>query len=815
MNFDWKQLTPHLICLGIFLLLSFGYFSPVISGKQILQGDILQYKGMSKEIVDYKEKTGKKALWTNSMFSGMPAYQIRMISSTNIVYYLDKLLRIFPHPAGAMFLCFAGFYLMLILLGVNPWLSLLGAIGYGFSTYNFLILEAGHNSKFVTMAYMAPVVAGVIMAFRGKWLIGGVIFAFALALNINANHPQITYYLFILLLIYGIIEFINAIRAKTLPEFAKTAGILVIGAILALGVNTTRTLATWQYSKDSIRGASELKGEGKGGSGLDYDYAMAWSYGKMETMTLLIPRFMGGASGEPLTKDMKLYKAFKQGKESVGPMYWGPMPFTGGPIYHGAIICFLFVLGCFLVKGPMKWWLLAATILSIMLAWGKNFTPLTDLFFYFFPMYNKFRVVSMMLTIAQFTMPMLGVIGLNQLLHKDTDKKASLMALKIAAGSVVALLAIFILFGGSLLEFESARDARFQQVLSQLIADRQSMMRTDAIRSLVLVLIAAGLVWAWIQEKIKPVYVIAALTVLTLGDLWQVNQRYLDSSNFKSPKKIEQRLAASKADKSILQDKDPHYRVLNLASDPFNNGTTSYHHKSIGGYHGAKLRRYQDMIEYHISSEIQALQGAFQSSGGDVSKINTALSNQHILNMLNTKYYIYNPEAPPLTNASALGNAWIVGDYQIVPDANAAITTMKGIKPTEKMVIEQVHESFVKGKDLSKVADANIKLTKYAPDELSYSFNASKEQLVIFSEVYYDKGWQAYIDGKPADHFRANYILRGMTVPAGSHTIDFKFEPAIYTAGETISLISSVLLLLMIGAAVYRYRNPPIEVIGG
>lgn len=788
-----KIAQPHFLSILLFLVVTSIYFSPFFEGKVINQGDILQSNGMAQEVRDYYKKTGIKPFWTNSMFGGMPNYLIAPPAPKSLVRHVDSQLKhILPKQASVVALCLIGYYILLLSLGVSPWLSAVGALAFGFSTYNFLVIEAGHNSKINAIYSMAPVVAGVLLTFQKRWLIGGALFSLALALNVNSNHYQITYYLLLMLLIYGIVAFIDAIKNNQLPHFLKASGILVAGGILAILTNIAPLYNTYSYSKETIRGKSELTGTDKSGSGLDKEYALAWSYGKLETFTLLVPQFMGGGSGEKISKDSKTYKLIKQ---KNGPMYWGAQPFTGGTIYFGAIIVFLFVLGCIIVPGHLKWWLVSATILSILLAWGKNLEWFTDIFFYYFPLYNKFRVVSMILVLAQFTMPLLGILAVHEIIKNNINKDKALKALYISGGIVGGLLLLFILLGGSLFDFSGLNDGRYPaQLVNALEADRASMLRMDSLRSLGLVVIAFGLLWAFIQNKIKELILVAALGVFVLGDLWMVNRRYLDREDFVTERKFKKPLTPSKADQAILADTDPHYRVLNLAVNTFNDATTSYNHKSIGGYHGAKLRRYQDLIDRHLQKEIQAIGKGLQNQSNTPAQV---LAQQKVLNMLNMKYVIYNPEAAPLQNPNAFSNAWFVDNYKIVANADEEIQMLGTIDPKATAIIDQRYAATVSGKTFSKDATGNISLTQYTPDHLSYKSKANSEQLSVFSEIYYNsgKGWQAYIDGEKVDHIRVNYILRGIVVPSGEHTIDFKFEPKAWNMTNMIGLISSLLLL--------------------
>ena len=809
---DWKKaIVPHLGAMAIFIIISFIFFYPLFSGKSLRQGDIIQWKGMAQESLEFQEQTGDMTEWTNSMFGGMPTYQIKPpIGNSNLVRPVYASLRYFlPFPASILIVCFAGFYMMLIVLGIRPPTAIVGAIAFGLMTYNFLIVEAGHNTKFITIAFMAPVVAGTLLAYRKKRILGASIFGLGLALNLYSNHLQITYYLFLMLVIYVLIEFGTAIKEKTTTDFIKSSGVLLAVALLAAATSMSNLLPTYEYSKETIRGKSELKGEGKSGGGLDRDYALAWSYGIGETMTLLIPRFYGGASAEPVSKDSDLYRIIKQSSgDNKAPMYWGDQPFTGGPIYHGAIVCFLFLLGLLLVRGSIKWWLLSATIFAIVLSWGRNFPLVTDLFFYYFPLYNKFRVVSMILILAQFTMPFLAALALNHVIEQQKNKGEILKALKISVGVLAGILLFFAFLSGSFFRFEGAADSNYPpQFAAMLVGERQNMMMMDSLRSLGFILVTAALIWAFLQKKVSELILAASIGVLILMDLGLVNSRYLDSKDFVSSRKLDQSFQASTADLKILEDKDPDYRVLNLAVNTFNDATTSYHHKSIGGYHGAKLRRYQDVIDEHLSKEINTLKTKLQAENPDIINL---FGGQTVLNMLNTKYMIYSPAAPPLRNVLAMGHAWFVSNAEVVADANAEIAALNNLNLTQKIIVDKRFESQLKSKNLQTDSTAQIVLSEYKPNYLKYDSKTKTDLFAVFSEIYYadGKGWQAYIDGKPAEHFRANYLLRAMNVPAGNHTIEFKFESGALSLGKTLSFISSLsLLLLFAGGLFWHFKK--------
>ncbi|MCF8368135.1 MAG: YfhO family protein [Bacteroidales bacterium] len=804
-NIQFKKLLPFVVAVLIFLGLTMAYFSPLFEGKVLRQDDIIRHKGMAKEIVDFREATGQEALWTNSMFSGMPAYQISVQYKKNLVQYIDSLLRLgLPRPADMVFLYMIGFFILLVALGVNPWLSIAGAIIYGFSSYFFIILEAGHNSKAHAIGYMAPALAGIILTYRGKYLLGGVITLLFMALQIRAGHPQMTYYLMMLVLVLGILELYEAVKSKHYLHFSKATGILFVAVLIALLTNITNLWATWEYGKYTIRGKSELTSEKENRtSGLDKDYATQWSYGIAETGTLLIPNFHGGASQAKLSESSHVYDALiqnnippKQAKEYIKamPTYWGTQPFTSGPVYVGAIVVFMFVFGLFAIKGRFKWWLLLATLLSIMLAWGKNFPLLTNLFLDYFPGYNKFRAVSMTLVIAEVAMPILAFVALNEIFKSSIDKKSILKNLTYALYIVGGFCLIFALLPGIFFDFTSPNDIQYKQgypewLLDAIILDRGKLMRLDALRSLSFILITAGGIWAYVSGKLKKSYLLALIILIAVIDMWPVDRRYVDESDFIKKSSMEKPFTKSLADEFILKDTDPNYRVLNVMSDPFKDAQTSYFHKSIGGYHGAKLRRYQELYDHHVGAGF----------------------NMEILNMLNTKYFIQpgkdkKPVAVP--NMEALGNAWFVNDYLLVDNADEELEKVGEIKPADVAVIDKRFKSFIENYTPGRDSTGQIKLIEYAPNKLVYQSNTTKDQLTVFSEIYYEKGWNAYVDGELIPHFRVDYVLRGMILPAGKHMVEFKFEPKVYYVGEKISLASSLLLILMVlGYVAFEVRN--------
>jgi len=776
----FKKLCPHLIVILLFVGISFTYFSPVIQGRMLDMPDIKHWKGMSKEVTDFREVTGEEALWTNSMFSGMPAYQISTRSNGNLIQYVAKTISLgIPRPANMLFLYLLGFYLLLLSLKVDYRLSAVGAIAFSFSSYFFIIIMAGHMTKAHAIAYVPMVVAAVLYTYRGRMLLGGVLTALAVALELYANHLQITYYLVLMLILIGLVQFIKDFKANNLTDFSKRTGILILAALLASATAVTRLSTTMEYGTESTRGKSELTNNlDNKTSGLDKDYATSWSYGVSETFTLLIPNFYGGASQGELTTDSETYQAIKRAPNAKQlikqlPLYWGTQPFTSGPTYAGSIVMFLFIFGLLFVKSEMRVWILLATIMSIMLAWGKNFMPLTDLFLDYFPGYNKFRAVSMILVIAEFTLPLLGFVALNKFLTSDSDNKKK--PLQLAFYIVGGLTLVFALMPTLFFDFIGGQDANLANngwPIDALQTDRAGLLSADAWRSFTFITLTFGVMWMFLKNKISSKYVILIVGVLVLVDMWTVNKRYLNDDNFARKSKVEVPYQATAADQQILRDTDPNFRVFNQSVSTFNDASTSYFHKSIGGYHGAKLKRYQELIENHI-----------------------AKGNMAVLNMLNTKYFI-TPKGQAQQNPGALGNAWFVNEINIVANADAEIAALDGFNPANSAIVDtRFSEQMIVGLDN---AGASIVLTEYKPNYLKYNSTTSKEGIAIFSEIYYEKGWNAYVDGELKPYFRANYVLRGIKIPAGNHVVEFKFEPAVYHVSERIALASSVILLLLL-----------------
>lgn len=789
---------PHLIAVVVFTVMSFAYFYPVLEGKVFRGNDTTVSQVNSREIQDYRNKFGKEPLWTNSIFSGMPAYLISTLYPGNLIKKVDTFLRTYGMPVSVLFLSMLGFYIMLLLFGISPWLAITGALAYGLTSFFFQVLGAGHNTQAIALAYMPPFIGGIYYAYRRDAIKGALLTAVFLALEIQANHVQITYYAILCLVVFGIVEFIYSLKNKTVIRFLKTSAILIIPFVIALGINFASLYTTYEYGKYSSRGKSDLQVNNKTiAKGLDKDYILFWSYGVDETFNMLIPNYKGGSS-HPFDKDSELVKVLRQnGKPEAASQfqkYWGTQPGTEGPHYVGAIVIFLFVLGLFLVKGVEKWWLLAATVLSLMLAWGKNFMPLSSLFIDLFPGYNKFRAVTMILAIAEFCMPLLGILALKEIFNGTITRKEILKGMKMAGGITGGFLILVLIIpgiaGSFLSEYENPLPAWIKDAL---VTSRKDLLRSDAFRSLVFILLAGGVILGFVFEKIRKGQAILALTLLIVFDLWTVDKRYLNADRFVKPIALKKVFTPTPADNAILQDKS-NYRVLNMSVSTFNdNSPTSYFHKSIGGYHGAKLKRYQELIDTSVIRNLELFQTATS-----IEDLQGILPKTAALNMLNTKYIIYNPDAPPIVNQYALGNAWFVEKPVLVDNANMEISAINRFNPSGEAIIDVIFKNQISKQSYPVQAGDTIELVSYLPDELVYKYTASEEKLVVFSEIYYPAGWISYIDGKESSYFRTNYVLRGMVVPAGSHEIKFSFKPSSYITGNKVSMASSILLILVI-----------------
>lgn len=782
-----KSAVPHIIAMAAFLLVTFIYFQPLFQGKKVYQGDIVNYIGMSQEINDFRSETGEEALWTNRMFGGMPAYQISHQTPSNLTRFVDRVLSFnLPQQAAYVLLAFIGFYILLITMGVSPALAIVGALGYGLTTYLFIIIEAGHNTKAHAMAYVAPLIAGVLLTYKGKILKGSALTSLFLALHFRANHVQISYYLLMILIIFALFEFASAYKENRLKSFFKASLILVFAALLGIGANIEKLWSTYDYGKYSTRSKSELTIDGNQEnktSGLNKDYATTWSYGKMETFNLMIPNFMGGASGSELSKDSEAYKVLKKrnvpnAKNVIKrmPTYWGDQPFTSGPVYIGAIMCFLFVLGAFLVKGKLKWWLLTCTLLSFALAWGNNMMWFTDLFLDYIPGYNKFRTVSMILVIAEFTIPFLGFLAIKELVSEKLNKNNFINSLKYALGITGGLCFAFAIAGPSMFSFSSLGDGQYPDFLvSALEIDRASMLRADSLRSLLFILLAAGSIYLFQTKKIKLIAFASVLGVLVLADMLPVNKRFLNSDDFVKAKKMNQPFQKTAVDAQILADKELNFRVYNTSERLDAGARTSYFHNNLGGYHGAKLKRYQELMDMQISR-----------------------GNASVINMLNTKYVIRKGGDGNLVasqNPKRLGAAWLVNSTTVVNNADDEMTQLSSFNPAEEVLIDKRYGVSTK----TYSGNGSISLRTYKPNHLTYSVNTNAEAFAVFSEIYYGTGWNAYVDGELNDHYRVNYVLRGLPLPKGNYQVEFKFEPQSVAIGSTIALVCSILIYLLLG----------------
>ena len=823
-----KKLLPDLIAILAFVLLSFAYFFPAdIENRILFQHDTAAGAGAGQEVKEYYEQTGERSRWTNSLFGGMPMYQIApSYDSTKSLQWVQKAYQLFlPDYVCLTFMLMLGFYILLRVFGIPVWLAGLGGIMWAFSSYFFILISAGHIWKFITLAYVPPTIAGIVLAYRGKLLWGGILTALFVALQITSNHVQMYYYLLFVILFFVGAYFEKAWRTKTLPQFFKASAVLIVAALVGIAANVSNLYHTYAYSKETMRGKSELVQTGDAAkqtsSGLDRDYITQWSYGIDETLTLLVPNFKGCASAPLSESETAMSKANPMYSSLYGSLtqYFGTQPMTSGPVYVGAFVLFLFVLGCFIVKGPLKWALIGATFFSIVLSWGKNFMPLTDFFIDYVPLYNKFRAVSSILVIAEFTIPLLAIFALKRLLEEPEilkqEKKPLGISLLLTAG-VALLLAVAPGSIGSgyvpAQEAQMLQNAVNQQMipaneLSGILANlgemRAELVSSDALRSFIIIGIGCSLLWLYASGKLRSSLTIAGITILCLADMWGVNKRYLNDAQFVPHSIRTETFTKTNTDELILQDTSLDYRVLNFATSTFDDNNTSYWHKSVGGYHPAKLRRYQEMIEHHISPEMQAAYKAIATAGGEMDSVDA--NKFRILNMLNTKYFIFpagqQRQTVPILNPHAYGNAWFVNKVQYVNNANEEIDALDSIIPTETAVVDARFKDVLKGTTESyKDSLSSIRLTSYTPNRLTYETNNAQDGIAVFSEIYYPDGWHVTIDGQPAELARADYILRTMYVPAGQHTIEMRFDPTSLHVTEGIAY--GALALLVIGIIV-------------
>lgn len=823
-----KKLLPDLIAILAFVLLSFAYFFPAdIENRILFQHDTAAGAGAGQEVKEYYEQTGERSRWTNSLFGGMPMYQIApSYDSTKSLQWVQKAYQLFlPDYVCLTFMLMLGFYILLRVFGIPVWLAGLGGIMWAFSSYFFILISAGHIWKFITLAYVPPTIAGIVLAYRGKLLWGGILTALFVALQITSNHVQMSYYFFFVILFFVGAYFEKAWRTKTLPQFFKASAVLIVAALVGIAANVSNLYHTYAYSKETMRGKSELVQTGDAAkqtsSGLDRDYITQWSYGIDETLTLLVPNFKGGASAALSQSETAMSKANPMYSSLYGSLtqYFGTQPMTSGPVYVGAFVLFLFVLGCFIVKGPLKWALIEATFFSIVLSWGKNFMPLTDFFIDYVPLYNKFRAVSSILVIAEFTIPLLAIFALKRLLEEPEilkqEKKPLGISLLLTAGIALLLAVAPGSIGSGYVPAQEAQmlqNAVNQQMipaneLSGILANlgemRAELVSSDALRSFIIIGIGCSLLWLYASGKLRSSLTIAGITILCLADMWGVNKRYLNDAQFVPHSIRTETFTKTNTDELILQDTSLDYRVLNFATSTFDDNNTSYWHKSVGGYHPAKLRRYQEMIEHHISPEMQAAYKAIATAGGEMDSVDA--NKFRVLNMLNTKYFIFpagqQRQTVPILNPHAYGNAWFVNKVQYVNNANEEIDALDSIIPTETAVVDARFKDVLKGATESyKDSLSSIRLTSYAPNRLTYETNNAQDGIAVFSEIYYPDGWHVTIDGQPAELARADYILRTMYVPAGQHTIEMRFDPTSLHVTEGIAY--GALALLVIGIIV-------------
>ncbi len=820
---NFRSLLPHLIVIIGFAALSVGYMSPILNGKEIRQSDPRQFYAAQSELHKFTEETGEWTGWTNSIFGGMPTYFIGGEYTKSIFYQIQGILyRLFTLQGTYIFLYLLGAYILLVSLKSGLWPSVLGAIAYAFFSYNILIIEAGHLAKVYALAFVPIMLGGMAVGFRGRPWLGAALFSLGVGLELNANHFQITYYSAFIIGIYGIFEIVRAFRNNQIPKFAVAVGLFLLLGVTAALTNTSRIWTSTDHAKETNRGGSELTTAADGvtakpETGLDKDYAFQWSYGKLESFTLLIPNFSGGASGGgALDNDSEVYKTLTrigvdptnatQFTQSL-PTYWGDQTFSGGPSYAGAVLCFLFVLGLFFADKRYRWPYLISGIFCLTIAWGGNFTVLNNLWFDYLPMFNKFRSLSMIMSLTQLCFVVIAALGLKFIFENKPVWNDLKKPLAISVGVTAGLSLIFALipsiFGmttandealrGSLTQAFGENQTAANDVYGALLEDRASLLQADAWRSIIFILLTAGLLWAFVTNKLKNVTIVGGILVfLTLVDLWAVDKRYLNSDDFvRAARSREALFTMTTADQQILQDKDPHFRVIDVVSgSPFQSSLTSYFHKSVGGYHTVKLARYNELIENQISK-----------------------NNMQVLNMLNTKYFItQGQDGQPRAqqNPDALGNAWAVSEIKMVNNANEEMAALDSLNPGYTVVVDKRFANLLENAKASGDSSAQIRLTEYKPNKLIYEFNSPNQEVVVFSENYYkgNEDWISSIDGKEAPHFRANYVLRAMVVPAGKHTIKFVFKPVTVESGQKVDLAASIAwVLLILGAVFMDFRQ--------
>lgn len=817
MNLNFKKITPHIAVIVVFIIASLAYFYPVLSGKKLYQNDIVQYKGNARQLIDHRSTTGEELYWTDAVFGGMPTYQLGARYDYDFIDQLDKSIRFLPRPADYLFLYFISFYVLMLVMGVDWKTGLLGALAFGFSTYLIIIIGAGHNSKAHAIAYFPLVLSGILLVFQKRYLFGFILTALAMALELQANHPQMTYYLLIAVVILGIAYLIDAIKKNIVAHYFKSIGIMVAAVLLALGTNAGNLLATSEYSKESTRGVHHLTINAQGESvtktsGLDYDYITDYSYGFSESLNLLLPRFAGGGSGEVFDKDSKSRKQLskidpsKIDQEELEYLnqlvsisqrkYWGDQAIVEAPAYLGISVVFLALLALFLIKGKLKWWTLSAIVLTLLLSYGKNFSALTTFFIDYVPFYNKFRAVTSIQVIIELCVPILAAIGLWHFFGQKTTIENKRKALLYAGVGLGGALLVIAFLGSYIFNLSSPFDSYLldypplgSRYVKALEADRFAMIQSDALRGLLYLGLICGALYLWLAKKIQQPIVLLVCGLVILFDLISFNRNYVNADDFVTARAYEFAFQKTPADQAVLDDKD-HFRVYDQLADPVNSGRAAYFHKAMGGYHGAKPRRFQDLMNFYFAGEDGITREQLE-----------------ILGMFNTKYILGQNQNGSVAqqNPLAQGNAWFVDQLLTVENQNQEITALKKLNADSLAVITKDQKELIGLNNIAKNANSSIELKEYQTERLTYTSNNSQEGLAIFSEMYYPYGWTATIDGKETPIARVNYALRGLKVPAGQHEIVFKFEPQVVKIGSTIMLVSNLILLLIVGIGVYYF----------
>lgn len=818
MNFDFKKLLPHFVVFLFFIVASLTFFNPILSGKELYQSDIVQYKGNARQLIENRETTGEEIYWTNSVFGGMPTYQLGARYPYDFIDGLDRAIRFLPRPADYLFLYLACFYVLMLVLRVHWKMALLGALAFGFSTYLIIIIGAGHNSKAHAIAYFPLVLSGILLVFQKRYILGFLLTAIAMALELQANHPQMTYYLLLAVVILGIVYLIDSIKKKVLPHYFKSVGILTAAVLLALGTNAGNLLATSEYSKESTRGKSGLTINAQGESvtpksGLDYDYITEYSYGLSESFNLIIPRFAGGGSGERPDADSETVAfiqkigapkedAIRFANENV-PLYWGDQSIVEAPAYLGVTVVFLAILALFLIKGRLRWWSIAVLVLALLLSYGKNAAWLTNIFIDFVPFYNKFRAVTSIQVLIELVVPMLAALGVYHFFSSKHEVAFKQKALYYSAGILGGLLLVFAVLGSSLFDFAGPYDAYFREseqlgqgFVDAIRADRASVMQADAWKGFFMVAIVAGLLFTLLKNKLHENVVLVGIGIVVLYDLVSFNLNYITTDDYISKSEYEFAFQKSPADEQVLQD-DGYFRVYDLLANPINSGRAPYFHNALGGYHGAKPARFQEIFDFYMTT-----------SDGRSSGVTR--ENIEILSMFNVKYILDVEENNTVARENPLnmGPAWFVQNVKTVKNDNESILALKDLRADSLAIITKEEAQKIAFKSTATDSTAQMELISHKPEQLIYKSTNSQDALAVFAEVYYPHGWIATIDGKQVPIARVNYTLRGLNVPAGTHKIVFTFDPQVVKTGSAFMLASNiVLLLLFLGGVFLLFKN--------